>query len=114
MNKEVIQAKALAWSPKEYTPLLPSDLLPTPAPSDAQRIRVAAALATVMRDERMLGRPSSGPNAETIRGVLVMSADEWALQIGAIAKAVKVYDAVNPRTRFEQIRDAYTHPHERS
>ena len=114
MNKKVIQGKSLAWSPKEYTPLHPADLLPTPAPSDAQRIRVAAALATVMRDERMLARSSSGPNAETIRGVLVMSADEWALQIGAIAKAVKVYDAVNPRTRFEQIREAYTRSHGRN
>jgi hypothetical protein len=113
MNKKVIQGKSLAWSISSYTKLSSKDLLPTPAPTDAQRIRVAAALATIMRDEAMLELRSSGPNSETIRAVLVMSAEEWALQIGSVAKVVKAYDAVNPRTRFEQICDAYTQPSER-
>lgn len=107
MNKRVVEGKALAWSTSEYVRLLPGDLLPTPAPTDTQRLRVAAALATIIRDERMLGKEPSGPNAETIRAVLIMDADSWARDIGSIARVVHAYDPVDPKTRFEQICAAY-------
>jgi hypothetical protein len=97
----------LAWSTGSYTPLLSSDLLPTPQPTDDQRLRVAAALATLMRDEAMTGKESFGPNAETIRAVLVMDAASWARDIPSIARVVKAYDAVDPRKRFEQIQKAH-------
>lgn len=112
MNKKrVVQGKELAWSVNEYVPLLPGDLHPAPAPTDAQRLRVAAALATVVRDERMRGKEPSGPNAETIRAVLVMSPEAWARDIGSIARVVSVYDATDPLVRFEQIRSAYRRIH---
>jgi hypothetical protein len=113
----------LPWDTAGYIALAPGDLLPTPAPTPEQRIRVAAALATRLRDSNMLdaaallsndGRASDGPhpNAETIRGVLLMDADAWARDIGSIAAGLVMlgidrYDGADPRTRFEQTRRHY-------
>jgi len=98
----------LPWKRSTYTMLEPTDLDPTPAPTDAQRIRVAAALATVLRDANMQDVPSNGPNAETIRSVLVMSAKAWARDIESVRRAMLThYDAEDPLVRFDQIRAAY-------
>ncbi len=107
MKKEVVEGKALAWSTSSYKALEPNDLAPHPAPTPEQRIRVAAALATWMRDEAMTDQPRT-LNAESIRAVLVMDADAWARDIGSIGKIVRVYDAEDPKKRFEQIKEAYS------
>jgi hypothetical protein len=96
--------KSLPWSTDEYAKLEPGDLLPDPAPTPEQRIRVAAAIATMTRDGLMLGKSSAFlPNSETIRSVLTMSAEEWALQIPQLRPFLRNYDVENPKVRFEQI-----------
>lgn len=96
----------LPWQRSEYVALEPHDLDPTPAPTDAQRIRVAAALATVMRDANMTGQRSV-LNAEVIRGVLVMDAEAWARDIAVAREFISHYDMVDPKQRFEQTKKAY-------
>jgi hypothetical protein len=96
--------KKLPWSANEYKKLEPDDLLPHPTPTPEQRIRVVAALATMIRDGLMLGQsPALLPNSETIRAVLIMSAEEWAIQIPALQSILRNYDAEDPKVRFEQI-----------
>jgi hypothetical protein len=95
--------KNLPWSTEDYTPLPESDLQPTPAPTDAQRLRVAAALATMMRDERILGRDPPG-NAEAIRAILVMSPEAWSRDIKDVARVLRrAYDESDPLERFKQV-----------
>lgn len=98
--------KKLPWSPSSYKMLEPNDLSPYPAPTPEQRLRVAAALATHIRDVRMLGGVPM-PNSETIRAVLVMDAAAWARDIGAIAQVATSYDAEDPKKRFDQIQETY-------
>ena len=92
--------KTLPWSTETYKPLEPGDLLPHP-PTPEQRIRVAAALATWMRDGNMTG--VGGPiNAEVIRTILIASDEVWARDIVGIAELDLSYDAEDPKVRFEQ------------
>lgn len=107
MKKSVVEGRSLPWSKSSYKTLEPGDLHPHPAPTRDQRIRVAAALATIMRDGNMVGEPTL-PNAETIRAVLVMDDAAWARDIGAIREVVSYYDAEDPKKRFDQIREAYS------
>lgn len=102
--------KQLPWSRDEYTPLEPTDLdgsVPTPE----ARIRVAAAIATKIRDANIVreGRPYAGaPNAETIRLFLTMSEAEWqrnASQLKMLLDGAG-YDTVDGEKRFNQIRGA--------
>lgn len=96
----------LPWETSSYVKLEPGDLAPTPAPTPEQRIRVAAALATVLRDARMTGEETP-VNGETIRGVLVEDAAAWARDIGSVARVLDAYDATDPLERFEQIKRQY-------
>lgn len=91
----------LPWSTSSYKKLEPGDLLPTPPPTPEQRLRVAAAIATVIRDARMT-RKEPGPNAETIRAVLVMDAKAWERDAPSLAKGIWFYDDEDPKVRFEQ------------
>jgi hypothetical protein len=93
--------RQLPWTKATYTVLEAGDLEPTPAPTDAQRIRVAAAFATMFRDEQMRGLPTIA-TFEVIRAVLTMSAAAWARDIGLLAGQVFNYDTEDPRVRFEQ------------
>lgn len=102
------EVTTLPWSTSEYEQLQPGDLAPVPAPTPEQRVRVAAALATVMRDAAMTGQNSGPcPNAEVIRAVLIMDAAAWASDIGALqqAFATLAYDPVDPKARFNQLAD---------
>jgi hypothetical protein len=94
--------KKLPWNTSEYHRLDPDDFSPSP-PTPERRIRIAAALATYMRDANMLGWPPKG-NVETIRAVLTMDNAAWARDIGSIRGVVDSYDAVDPKVRFEQVR----------
>lgn len=98
--------KQLPWPQSDYLKLDPSDFSPTPAPTPEQRIRVAAALATRMRDLNMLGL-STALNAEAIRAVLVMDESAWARDIAGIGAIAERYDPVDPKTRFEQVQRAF-------
>lgn len=100
--------KKLPWKIEEYAILEPGDLKPYPAPTPEQRIRVAAAVATLIRDEDMLGKKPSGPNSETIRAVLMMSPEQWARDIIHLRACPELlyYDNVSPITRFEQVMNA--------
>lgn len=98
--------KKLPWSTKEYRYLEPGDLQPCAAPTPEQRIRLAAAVATHIRDEKMLGREPSF-NAEAIRAMLTGSADAWARDSPDAAaafasKGIVSYDVEDPKIRFEQ------------
>lgn len=87
---------------KEYVKLESSDLeLPV---TPEKRVRVAAAVATMCRDAAMFGGRGSGPNAETIRGILVMSEEEWERDVigGDLEKVITAFDPVNPKKRWEQ------------
>ena len=102
--------KRLPWNVGEYVRLEPNDLLPHPAPTPEQRIRVAACVATILRDEAMLGvRSSSSANHETIRALLTMSPEAWARDIIGLGDlrhpvlgSVLAYDHIDPKTRFDQ------------
>lgn len=93
--------RKLPWSTDEYVKLDPLDLLPERPPTEDQRVRVAAALATLVRDNNMLGIPI-GPNAETVRIFLTMDAASWKRHIGSLQGAVFAYDPVDGGTRFDQ------------
>lgn len=100
--------KRLPWNVGEYARLEPNDLLPHPEPTPEQRIRVAACVATIIRDEVMLGLPTSG-NHEMIRALLTMPPEAWARDIEAMRNlkhpvlgSVLAYDHVDPKTRFDQ------------
>jgi hypothetical protein len=100
----MMSMKRLPWSSDSYRLLDPADLKPVPAPTPEQRVRVAAALATLIRDARMLGKDANAiPNSEAIRAVLVMDAEAWARDIVTIARIVTAYDDKDPKLRFEQI-----------
>ena len=105
--------RRMPWPFESYTLLEPNDLDETP-PSPEQRIRVATALLTYIRDANMLGK-DPGINAETVRAVLVMDVESWKREISQIRDfletswaAKRRYDAVDPHTRFEQTRKAYS------
>lgn len=94
--------KKLPWSEKEYRYLESGDLSPRPAPTPEQRIRVAAAITTRIRDANMTGQQPIG-NAETIRAVLVMDEEAWARDIGDVAAViVPTFDLEDPKTRWAQ------------
>jgi len=94
--------KTLQWSKDKYTKLEPDDLLPRPAPTPEQRIRVAAAVATYIRDSNMTGHKPNA-NAETIRAILVMDEEAWARDMGSISAMFLIsYDSEDPKTRWEQ------------
>lgn len=98
----------LPWSTDEYTPLEPGDLLPEPAPTPEQRNRVAAAIATQIRDAHMLGKPCS-PNHETIRSILTMDAEAWMHAMASTPPeewGLSGYDQVDGQVRYEQTRKA--------
>lgn len=97
----------LPWSKGEYQKLDPHDFLPTPAPTAEQRLRVAAALATYARDGQLTGAHPL-PNMETIRAILVMDAEAWARDIGELRQILSVYDAEDPKKRFDQMVRAST------
>lgn len=100
----------LPWSTEEYTPLEETDLdgsVPTPE----ARIRVAAAIATRIRDANIVreGRPYAGaPNAETVRVVLTMNDAEWQRNASGLKMLLDGtgYDTAEGEKRFVQIRDA--------
>lgn len=97
----------LPWSEKEYTSLQPTDLDGS-APTTESRIRVAAAIATKIRDANMT-RGRSLLNAETVRLVLTMDEEDWkanAPQLKSVLGDVG-YDTVSGRVRFDQTRAAY-------
>lgn len=94
----------LKWSTEEYVKLQPGDLLPQPAPTPEQRIRVAAAVATSVRDASMMGL-ESWANMETIRAILVEDDAAWARDVEDINAALGLagsYDPVDPKIRWEQ------------
>lgn len=95
--------KKLPWKASEYVLLSPDDLKPTPPPTDAQKLRVAAALATLARDNAMTGKEPP-INSEAIRAILVATPETWARDISHVAQVVAAYDPVDPKKRFEQIR----------
>lgn len=100
--------KRLPWATSEYQKLEPGDLDPVPAPTPEQRLRVAAAVATHQRDNNMLGK-ESGPNAESIRGILTMTAEQWARDmVFARELGINSYDKEDPRVRFDQVRRAFS------
>src|SRR5262245_52649541 len=93
----------LPWSAGEYQHLEPGDLDPSLPPTPEKRVRIAAALATEMRDAAILGTACI-INAEAIRAVLVMDEDTWARDIGKLKGACSRFDAVDPRRRFDEAR----------
>lgn len=97
----------LPWSEDEYTPLLPTDLDGSP-PTPEERIRVAAAVATKMRDFNILRGDSVrvGLNNETVRLVLTMPDEEWKKNATLLRDLLgnRGYDTVSGEKRFEQIR----------
>ena len=100
--------KKLPWPTSSYLPLEPNDLEPTPAPTPEQRIRVAAMIATYMRDSGMTGKEAI-TNSEVVRALLTMSPEAWARDIDgarqslAAAGVAFVYDPEDPQVRFEQV-----------
>ena len=100
--------KKLPWPTSSYVPLEPNDLDPTPAPTPEQRIRVAAMLATYMRDSFMTNTTSM-INSEVIRAILTMNPEAWERDIVGARKSlfdaeVKLaYDPEDPKVRFEQV-----------
>jgi len=59
----------------------------------------------MIRDGQISGKPSwELPNSETIRAIIIMSAEEWADQIGGLQPFLRDYDAEEPKVRFEQIK----------
>ena len=88
---------------ERYEHLAPEDFeLPV---TPEKRIRVAAAVATVIRDTNLFGGgPGPGPNAETIRAILTMGEDEWALDVPSLANVLKTFDPVSARDRFDQMK----------
>jgi hypothetical protein len=94
--------RKLPWPLESYRALEAHDLDPAP-PTPEQRIRVAAAILTCMRDANMLGKDFPA-NAETVRAVLVMDAAAWARDIGVVAAALVPprYDAEDPFVRWNQ------------
>jgi len=97
--------KTLPWNTDAYLPLAPGDLDPTPLTPE-RRIRIAAALATMMRDERMIDGPQV-VSAEVIRAVLTMTDEAWARDCSQLQGFVKYYDPVDPKVRFEQTRQRH-------
>jgi hypothetical protein len=100
----------LPWSTSEYTPLEPTDLDGS-APTPEARIRVAAALATMIRDANIVrgGAPPAGaPNAETVRLFLTMPEAEWQRNASQLKMLLGDYgyDIVSGEERFNQIRGA--------
>lgn len=100
-----------AWDNESYTALEPGDLDPTP-PTAERRVRVAAMLATMMRDRAMgLRSADSMPdvNGEMIRAILVMDDEAWARDIGGLQEQIRehLFDAVPPLERFKQIQAAF-------
>lgn len=101
--------KKLPWKTSEYTKLEPGDLSPEP-PTPERRIRVVAALATRLRDARMLGEPDAGPNFESIRSLLAADDATWAENVSNdflhhyIADG---YDTVSPELRMQQTMNFY-------
>jgi hypothetical protein len=96
-----MQTRKLPWSTDSYTKLEPGDLDPTP-PTPEQRIRVAAALLTQMRDDNMIGL-GSGTNAEVVRAILTMNDDAWWRDIGGFRGIIEAFDGEDPRRRWEQV-----------
>lgn len=92
---------SLPWSKSSYRALEPTDLAPHPAPTPEQRVRVAAAVATHIRDANMLSLPCSA-NAETIRAILTMGEEAWARDIPDAAAIIVAYDTEDPKTRWLQ------------
>ena len=102
----------LAWSSNEYVKITAQDLLQQP-PTAEQRIRIAAALATKMRDCAMTGHTTQ-INAELIRAVLVMDDAAWARDVKPeLGLFIEGYDPVDPKVRFEQTALFHDAPPER-
>jgi len=96
----------LPWKRSEYTKLTDSDFLSPPTPE--RRIRIAAALATDMRDRAMLGFDPCG-NFETLRGVLTMGEREWERDVvplkDELLREGLGFDTVDPKQRYLQCVD---------
>lgn len=98
--------KKLPWTSAEYVSLEPDDLYRLP-PTPDQRIRVAAAAATFIRDSNMLGHECP-INVEAVRALLVMSDDAWAEGIAKLQSGNGCfrYDPEDPRIRYVQVFNA--------
>lgn len=102
--------RSLPWSRSEYIRIEPGDLDPTP-PTPERRIRVVAALATMMRDASMTDGDPGPANNESIRSLLTCD-DVWIRDMDEIRTMLGrnhdlAYDPVDPRIRFEQIRKSF-------
>lgn len=95
---------ASPWA-REYKMIASGDLDPKLPPTPEKRIRIAAWLATGIRDQSMFG-VEFGANAETIRAILVEPDVRWARNMEMLAMArreqVRSYDPVDGETRFLQ------------
>ena len=101
--------RELPWSRETYKALDRGDLDPVPAPTDAQRLRVAATVATLIRDAVMTGREPP-TNAEAVRGILTMSPEAWKRDIWSLAQLPTAdlrYDTEDPYLRFQQTQNAW-------